>query len=226
MSQKKILGVFILLLISVAAHPQKIIRGFVIDSASFAPLGYVNIKIKNSFRGTSSDSKGGFGISTAKGDTLEFSLVGYNPEEFAAAELEETVIIRMAIKIKMLDAITIVGRKEKTISPIHIAPNTRIMNYGPYGPGVNLAYFSKLEKEKRKLQRVLAEHERIKNYIAVVCSPEIRERICEEYGLSDDQYYQLLAKFNIETMNQYRELSSEEWITVLRNFYASNTVRK
>ena len=226
MDQNKILALLFLSLISLGGYSQKLIKGFVIDSASFAPLSYVNIKIKNTSRGTSTDEKGGFTLSTARGDSLVFSLVGYNSEEFSTAELEETVIIRMAIRVRQLDAITIVGRKEKTVRPIHMVPNSKMPNYGPYGAGVNLAYFSKLEKEKRKLHKVQAEYQRVKNYVAVVCSPEVREKICGEYSLTDDQYYQLLAKFNITNKDARYDLTPEEWITVLRKFYSANVIKK
>jgi CarboxypepD_reg-like domain len=216
----------LLLFFSTSVFSQKVIRGFVIDSTSFAPLGYVNIKIKNTFRGTSSDSKGGFSISTARGDSLVFSLVGYNTEEFSAAELEETVIIRMAVQVRELEAITIIGHKDKSVKAIHLTPKSNLMNYTPYGAGVNLAYFTKLEKEKRKLKLVQAENERIKNYVAVVCSPDVRERICREFGISDDEYYQILAKFNIENMDLRYDVPSEELITILRQYYSSNVIKR
>ena len=225
-SQKKLIVVIILFLFSFAAHPQKLIRGFVIDSASFIPLSYVNIKVKTSNRGTSADGKGGFSISTTKGDTLVFSLVGYNTEEFPAAELEETIIIRMGIKIKELDQITIIGRKEKIVRPIHMTPKSNLANYGPYGAGIDLGYFSKLEREKRKLTRIQAAHELVKNYITVVCDPGIKERICTEYSLTNDQYFQLLAKFNIQNLNRTFDLTSAEWITVLRQFYSDNVYKR
>jgi hypothetical protein len=225
MDQKKVL-LLILVLISFGGYSQKLIKGFVIDSASFAPLAYVNIKVKNTSRGTSTDEKGGFTLPTAKGDSLVFSLVGYNSEEFSAAELEETIIIRMAIRVKELAAITIIGRKEKAVRPIHIAPRSNLANYGPYGAGVNLAYFTKLEKEKRKLHKVQAEYQRVKNYVAVVCSPEVRERICEEYSITEDQYYQLLAKFNITNKDARYDLTAEEWITVLRKFCSANVIKR
>jgi CarboxypepD_reg-like domain len=224
--QKKLIGIIILLLISFAAHPQKLIRGFVIDSASFAPLSYVNIKIKSSTRGTSSDGKGAFSLATVKGDTLVFSLVGYNPEEFTAAELDETIIIRMAIKIRELSEIIIIGRKEKVVRPIHMIAKSKMANYGPYGAGINLAYFSKLEKEKRKLIKVREAHDRVKNYITVVCDPEIKEKICSEYSLTNDEYFQLLAKFNIENLNNAYDRTTAEWITVLREYYAENVFKK
>jgi hypothetical protein len=226
MDQKKVLILLILLLISMLGYSQKLIKGFVIDSASFAPLAYVNIKIKNTSRGTSTDEKGGFTLPTAKGDSLVFSLVGYNSEEFSTIELEETIIIRMAIRVKELDAITIIGRKEKTVRPIHMVPKSNLANYGPYGAGINLAYFTKLEKEKRKLHKVQAEYQRVKNYVAVVCSPEVRERICEEYSITDDQYYQVLAKFNMTNKDARYDLTAEEWITVLRNFCSANVIKR
>jgi hypothetical protein len=226
MDQKKIIALFVLLLISCGGYSQKLIKGFVIDSASFAPLAYVNIKVKNTSRGTSTDEKGGFTLPTLKGDSLVFSLVGYNSEEFSGLELEETVIIRMAIRVKELAAITIIGRKEKTVRPIHMVPKSNMANYGPYGAGINLAYFGKLEKEKRKLHKVQAEYQRVKNYVAVVCSPEVRERICEEYSLTDDQYYQLLAKFNMTNKDARYDLTAEEWITVLRNFCSANVIKR
>lgn len=226
MRYRQIIGVVALLMISFGAYSQKLIRGFVIDSASFAPLAYVNVRIKNTYQGTSTDTKGGFAISISNRDTLVFSLVGYNEEVFAAFELEETTIIRMGVQVKQLETVTIVGRKEKTVKATHIAPNARLPNYGPYGAGVNLAYFTKLEKEKRKLAKVKAEQERVKSYVAVVCSPEVKERICSEYSLNDDQYFDLLARFNIANQNVRYDLSSEEWITVLRNYYAANVFQK
>ncbi len=225
MGQKKFI-IVLLLLFSFEAYPQKLIRGFVIDSASFFSLSYVNIKVKNTNRGTSSDTKGGFGISTAKGDTLVFSLVGYNTEEFTAADLDETIIIRMAVKVKELVEIMIIGRKEKPIRPIHMTPKSNVANYGPYGAGFDLGYFSKYEREKRKLGRVKAEYDLVRNYIAVVCDPEIREKIRKEYSLTDDEYYQLLAKFNIQNLNRTYDLTSAEWITVLREFYSENVYKR
>jgi len=226
MGYKVFIGIVLCMLLSFTAHPQKLIRGFIIDSASFIPLSYVNIKIKNANRGTSSDAKGGFSISTMTGDTLVFSLVGYNTEEFSAAELEETIIIRMAIRIRELDQITIIGRKEKVVRPIHMTPQSNVVNYGPYGAGFDLGYFSKYAKEKRKLVRVKEEHERVKNYIAVVCDPDIKEKICREYALTDDQYFELLARFNIQNLNRSFDLTSAEWVTVLRKFYSDNVYKR
>jgi hypothetical protein len=218
----KVVLVLAALLVGSYAQAQKTIRGFVIDSASFAPLPYVNVVIKNSYRGVSTDDKGGFAISTHRGDSLIFSLVGYNELVFSAGELEETVIIRMAEHVKLLQAVTIIGKKEKVVPPFHIAPNERLPNYGPYGKGLDLSYFGKRAKEQRKLHVVKAEHERVKTYVMVVASPEVRERICKEFEISEEQYYSILLQFNIDHNNVNEVMSSEEWVTVLRRYYAAS----
>lgn len=215
------------LVLTISAFGQKTIRGFVIDSASFVPLPYVSVQVKNTYRGVSTDAKGGFAIPTIKGDTIIFSLIGYNQEMFSAAELDETVIIRLAEHVKQLDVVTIVGHKEKTVPAFHIKPSKgNVPSYGSQGMAVNFAYFTKEEKEKRKLARVQAEQARVHSYVMVVCSPDVKERICKEFDLNDDQYFQLLAEFNIANENVRQEYSSEEWITVLRSFYRDNANRR
>jgi CarboxypepD_reg-like domain len=223
---RRVLLTLICFLLVFAAQAQKTIRGFVIDSASFIPLSYVSVSVKNTFRGMSTDSKGAFSVNTVRGDTVVFSLVGYNELVFSAAELEETVIIRLAEKIKVLQGVTIIGHKEKTVPALHLKPKSNLPNYGPYGAGINLGYFSKIEKEKRKLVKVKLEQQRVKSYVMVVCSPDVREKICKEFSLTEDQYYQMLAEFNIENQNVNRVYSSEEWITLLRDYYADILNRK
>ncbi len=226
MKRLKILFIATLLFLSFEGISQKLVRGFVIDSASFAPLAYVSIHVKNTGRGTTTDEKGGFSLQVQKDDSLSFSLVGYNPEEFSAAELEETVIIRMAIHVRQLDVITIVGKKEKEVRPTHISSKGGTPTYAPYSAGVNFAYFTKLEREKRKLKQIQAEYLLVRNYVAVVCSPDVRERICAEFSLTEDEYFQLLAKFNQINKDAHYDLTSEEWITVLRQFCAAHVVKK
>ena len=57
----------------------------------------------------------------------------------------------------------------------------------------------------------------------VVCSPDVRDRLCKEFEITEDEYFTLLAKFNIDHLTKHYDLTTEEWITVLRNFYAENT---
>jgi hypothetical protein len=223
----KAFGVVLFLLISLSCYSQKQIHGIVIDSGTFSPLSNVNIKIKHSFIGTATNAKGEFRLNVMPRDTIQLSLVGYYTEDFAVSELETTAIIRMTEEIRMLQTITVVpkGDQQKPVRPLHLAPQGKLMNYGLTGAGINLGYFSKLEKEKRKLALVQAENRRTKSYVAVVCSPEVRERITEQYGISDDDYYGILAQFNLESGNSLYNLTSEELIVVLENYFRRN-VRK
>jgi hypothetical protein len=152
--------------------------------------------------------------------------VGHYSEEFAAAELDETAVIRMTEAVRILETVTVRPKDQKSLPSLHLAPSGKLMNYGYSGAGVNFAYFSKLEKEKRKLRMVQAEQARVKNYMAVVCSADFRERITEEFKISDDEYYGLLARFNIENGESLYNLSSEELVVVLTEYYKRNTRRR
>jgi hypothetical protein len=221
-------GVLLFLLVFTSGYAQKHIRGIVIDSATFAPLANVNVRLKSSLYGTTTNNKGEFRITVFKKDTLVFSLVGHYDEEFAAAELDETTVIRMTEAVRILETVTVrpKGEQQKALPALHLAPSGRLMNYGASGAGINLAYFSRLEKEKRKLKAIKAEQERVKNYMAVVCSPDFRDRIMEEYSITDDEYYGLLARFNMESGDSLFNLSAEELVVVLNEYYKRNTRRK
>lgn len=56
--------------------------GIIVTSDSLKPVPYVNILIKNSFRGTTSDFFGYFSFVAEEGDTLMFSSIGFKPSRF------------------------------------------------------------------------------------------------------------------------------------------------
>jgi hypothetical protein len=53
------------------------IAGMVIDNDDLNPIPFVNIGVKNSYRGTSADMNGFFSLVTLAGDYLTFSAVGF-----------------------------------------------------------------------------------------------------------------------------------------------------
>jgi len=134
-------------------------QGFVIDSASFAPLAYVNIKVKNTSRGTSTDEKGGFTIPTLKGDSLVFSLVGYNTEEFSAIELEETVLFGWPSGKRTGCDYHYRPKGKKGGARSTWFPNPTWPMYGPYGAASIWLYFGKLER-KAETHKRQAEYQR------------------------------------------------------------------
>ena len=61
---------------------------------------------------------------------------------------------------------------------------------------VNFAYFTKAEKEKRKLVAKIRDLERARTYIEIVTDPAIRHKIITDNSLTEARYYELLAMFN------------------------------
>ncbi len=228
---KKIISLFILVFAVVRmGNAQKKIVGNVVDSASLAHMAGVNIRLKNTYGGTATDAKGFFKISVSPTDTLVFSFIGYKMEEFAPADLaNESIIVRLTQQPKMLEAVTIMAKSLQGLNsstPVHLGTKSKLMNYSPYGVGFSLSYFSKEEKEKRKLAKVVAEQERVKNYLVVVCSPEIRERFMQEFAINEDEYYKILIKFNEQSTSNLYDLTPEELMVVFSNFYQSHVFKK
>lgn len=83
MKKTCILILMFVILLAGTAHAQKInmnsvrVTGAVIDADDREELPYVNIRIRGTRYGTSSDSNGYFSIFINPGDTLSFSSVGY-----------------------------------------------------------------------------------------------------------------------------------------------------
>ncbi len=225
-----VLLIFTLLATLQVSFAQKKIVGNVVDSVSLAPIPGVNIHIKNKYVGTATDAKGFFKITVLPTDTLIFSFIGFRMEAFTPDELNaESVIVRMAQQPKLLDAVTIMAKSLKdqnSSTPVHLRSKSKLMNYSPYGVGFSLSYFSKEEKEKRKLTKIIAEQERVKNYSLVVCSPEIKQRIMEEYAITEADYYAILIKFNEQSTSHLYDLTPEELIVVFSNFYQSHVFKK
>src|SRR5687768_16845703 len=104
----KTLLLFLLFLAS-ASQAQVVINAMVADSASLRPLTDVNIKIKNSVRGTTTSQSGYFVINTSETDTLVFTRVGYYTKEYPSAKLKETMIVYLAEELLLLKPVTITG---------------------------------------------------------------------------------------------------------------------
>ncbi|WP_075342714.1 SusC/RagA family TonB-linked outer membrane protein [Tenacibaculum agarivorans] len=92
-------------------HAQEKISGVVVDTTG-QPLPGVNIVIKNTTKGTSTDFDGNFIIAVNKGEIMEFSFVGFKNQEFIfnsqnslrivmeedSAQLEEVIVTSLGIK--------------------------------------------------------------------------------------------------------------------------------
>jgi hypothetical protein len=221
--QKIILSVFaFLLVIAIHSRGQTIIRGIVVDSVSFTALSGVHVTAKNSIQGTSTNSQGFFSITAQPTDTLLFSLVGYSSVEIPLLFEEDGFLIRLHEKSIVLPEIIIKGTR---LSPNDIIRTPRVLprpmsaGEGIFSP---IDYFSKWQREKRKLLKLIQENDRTITYIQTVNDQEVRETIMEEHSLTEQAYYELLVKFNQQSSNVLYSTNPQEIITSLKTFFARN----
>lgn len=92
---------------TVEAQGQSIVRGTVTDSSG-EPLIGVSILVKGTANGVISDLDGGFSISAAADDVLQFSYVGYINQEIQVGNKKILNVI-MEEDTKQLDEVVVVG---------------------------------------------------------------------------------------------------------------------
>jgi hypothetical protein len=196
-----------------ATHAQQSVTGIVVDSATFAALPSVNVKIKHRNVGTQTDSKGNFAIAAQRSDTLVFSLVGYETLELPLIDYEDGVI-RLSEKYTMLEAVTIDEfRAENLYEGMFEEQNARLKKSIPF-------YFSKARKEKIRLQGLKEENLRVQTYVDVVVNnPELKMRLMKEHSLTEKEYYDILMAFNETHYRVMYYLTRSELISLLNGFY-------
>jgi hypothetical protein len=196
---------------------QEIIKGIVVDSATFTPLPYVSVQIKNKSRGTSTDTQGNFSILALRQDTLIFSLLGYERLEYPLLDYEASVI-RMAERATTLKTITInESRVDNPYEGLFDEQNAALLKRRiPF-------YYSKARKEKIKVGRWKDETIRVQTYVDVVINnPETKADLMKKFSLTEDEYYKLLTQFNEKHYNVMYYLSAAELISFLNRFFEIN----
>ncbi len=167
----------------------------VVDSLTLNNLPGVHVKIKNTNRTAVSDLNGIFVIQIESKDTLIFSSVGYSKTELPVNIEDEIMFVRMHEESIMLKEIVIRDRAYHLKYNYFKSPTLSSTKPLP-AAGVNFGYFSKGEKEKRKLVAVMRDLERVRVYVEIVNDKGLREEIMEKYSISESRYYDLLAAFN------------------------------
>ena len=110
----KILHILLLTLISSSLFSQEIIRGVIFDKESNKPIRNVNIVIKGTSKGTSTDSRGFFFIKPDKFPlTITVSHVAYNSRDFEiktpSNEIKEFALIK---KENQIDEVSVFANKK------------------------------------------------------------------------------------------------------------------
>jgi hypothetical protein len=216
---------------------QVLLMGMVADSASMQALPNVNIVSKKTSQNTVSNIRGSFKLTTSADDTIVFSRVGYITKELAVARVKEVVIIFLKEEHRMLRAVEIEEKKpfpwveHITPSPWRNSTNSNSFAETPgfqgiqtFGPGYIFKMpgsgFKKEARDRKRLQEVQQENDYARDYIHTVNGPEVKGRIMEDYGLSEEEFYRLLAMFNEKNKDFIYKLETHEVLPLLFNFYA------
>lgn len=207
------------LFLTASAGAQKLTRGLVVDSLSLKGLAGVHVRVKGKDIFTVTSNLGAFQIRTAPADTLVLSMVGYNTTFLPLLFEEEDLMIRMGEKYQLLQEVTISGnrlfesdivRAERTVPR---KMSTAEAFSSPW------TYFSRDQKERRKVVKLINENDRIKTYIQVINDQETREDIIFDFDLTETQYYGTLAMFNQQSQDVLYSTDPQEIISSLRQFF-------
>jgi len=215
-----------LLLTSLPSFSQKLFSGIVIDSASFEELPGVVVHVKHSERWTITSTTGHFRILANQQDTLTFTMLGYHDMELPLFFEEDVMLLRISEQVRILDEVTI---RATRLYPNEILNRTKVAPKkmsGLDGFAAPFDYFSRLEKEKRKLARIVEENNRTQTYVQVITDPVVKEIIMKAYDLRELTYYEYLSVFNQRHPAISYSNDPEEIMEALHAFFLSATSKK
>lgn len=230
---KYFLRIVLLVAVSIPAFGQKYIsiKGIVVDSVTLNALPNVHVSVKNSHRGAVTNQQGVFFISVSETDTLIFSNVGYARYESPVFVDDDVMFVRLVEQPLMLKEVTVRDRR-LSLNPKH-EPSLKLKSkavpwYGAVpnqggGAAVNLDYFSKREREKRKLEKLKAELASTQMYVEIVTNPEVKQELEDRFSIGDSTFYKILTKFNEKNRNITHSGNSGEILNALFYFFETNT---
>jgi hypothetical protein len=216
---KKLCFLALAVLLSASAFAQRVTHGIVVDSLTLGPLQGVHVKVRGSNRGAVTDAKGEFYIPAQRADTITLSRVGYVDLTIPLFFEEEDIMIRMKERVRMLKEITISGTR---LSEGEVTRTTRTMPRKMSATDAFSSpweYFTRGQKDKRKATKLINENNRIRTYMAVVYDQLLREEIMDAHGLSETEYYNILAAFNSQSQDVLYSTDKYEIIDALKSFF-------
>ncbi len=216
----------VFLLVSNTVVAQKIYRGIVVDSASLTNLRDVHILVKNEGRGTATNSSGSFLISAKVTDTLVFSAIGYHSFVLPLLFEEDALFILLRENTLLLSEITITAKRlypnkiedRAKVAPKKLSPISAVVS--PFD------YFWRLEREKRKLFRVVEENNRTQTFRQVITDLDVKEILMKDYEVTEDMYYQLIAEFNQQHAAVHYFTDPDAIMEALHTFFEKAEARK
>lgn len=230
------------ILISTLGHfgySQDLMSGMVADSTTFRSLPNVNIQVRNKTYGTVTDARGFFRIQVAITDTLIFTMLGYRsrivPVTVAQnspviylreeARILKTIEINADILIPGLDQMEVMKAWENPANTYAKTPGFQgIETFGP-GHAFRLGELQH-NREEKKLKEIKAINQKSSHYVETVNSPEVKDKLMQEFNLTEKAFFDLLAKFNQKNRDFIYELSKQELTSLLFIFFSENVNKK
>ncbi|MEJ1241266.1 carboxypeptidase-like regulatory domain-containing protein [Chryseolinea sp. T2] len=207
------------LFVSLPLCAQKLTHGIVVDSATLKALPGVHVRVKGKDVFAVTGSLGAFQIRSANTDTLVLTMVGYTTTLVPLLLEEEDLMIRMGERYQLLQEVTISGNRlfeSDIVRTQRTAPRKMTTAEAFSSPWT---YFSRDQKERRKVVKLINENDRIKTYIQVINDQETREDIMFDHDISETEYYSALALFNQQSQDVLYSTNPNEIIESLRDFF-------
>jgi hypothetical protein len=224
MNQKVFLFILALSSAYFSASGQRTLKGIVVDSITLNAVPNAAVKIKGTGRGTITNAGGIFLLKVKETDTLVISSIGYVRVTVPVDTDGEIMFVRMIEDAIMLKEVTVYGRgeaKKKILPSLKLKSGAvpwggALPNSGG-GAAVNLDYFSKREREKRKLEKLKTELASTQTYVEIVTNLEVIDELKDRFSLSDTSFYKILTHFN----EQHREIThSGNQATILNSLFS------
>jgi len=220
--------IFFLIFISLASglSAQQLYSGIVVDSARLTNLPDVHVSVKHAGKVTSTSANGNFMIYASPVDTLIFSSVGYITLELPLFFAENTLFVLLREDRIFLKEVVIKSTRlypNKIEERTKTAPRTMTGLDGIVSP---FDYFWSLEREKRKLSKIVAENNRIQTYRQVITDPDVKQILMKEYDVDEITYYHTLEQFNQQQSHVHYFTDPDAIMEALHSFFEKNQTGK
>jgi len=118
MNLKNKLTLILILIFNISLFAQNVVKGTIVSAIDNIPIAGANVIIKGTIKGTTTDFDGGFQIEVQEGDVLQFSYVGFSPQELTY-EGQTTLNVYLSEDVSQLDEVVVVGygvQKKSTVT--------------------------------------------------------------------------------------------------------------
>ncbi|GHN01447.1 hypothetical protein WSM22_29360 [Cytophagales bacterium WSM2-2] len=208
------------------AAAQKVLKGIVVDSISLNGVPNVSVRIAGGNYGTITNKNGVFFIKVKTTDTLAFTSVGYRRIVEPVNFEDEVMFVRMVQDVIMLKEVTVFGKPEAAKQELpsmklksKAVPWNGAVPSSGMGATVNLDFFSKREREKRKLAKLKDELASMQAYVDIVTNPEVKQELKDRFSLSDSAFYKIITHFNQQHQEVTHSGKQSEILNSLFSFF-------